>query len=229
MDLQKVYRNLTSREIKSLVSNGCSCGDWDRIKVLDGFNPSNCKNVVFSGEVSLGVFDKPFTNGSGVSIPGGIYNARIHNCTIGSNVVINNIGEFIANYIIEDNAVIKNCGKIYTEGISGFGNGTPVAVLNETGGRTVKIWDRLSAHEAYIIALYRHRGNAIRIIEKMIDNYTQTVTSGTGTVGHDSKVFNCNSIRNVRIGPYSQIDGAISLNEGSVNSCHEDPVFIGPV
>ncbi len=222
------YRNLTADEIKSLVSNGCSCEEWERVKVLDGFDPLRCKNVIFSGEIRLGIFNKPFTNGSGVSIPGGINNARLHNCTIGSNVVINNIGEFIANYIIEDDAVIKNCGKIYTEGMSGFGNGTPVAVLNETGGRTVKIWDRLSAHEAYIIALYRHRGNALRVIEKMIDNYTLSVTSDTGKISNNSRVFNCSSIRNVRIGPYSNIDGAIKLNEGSVNSCMEDPVIIGP-
>lgn len=222
------YRNLTSEEIKIMISNSCSCDDWEKVKVHENFNPLCCRNVIFSGEIKLGVCSKPFIDGSGVSLPGGIINARIHNCTIGSNVVISNIGEFIANYIIEDNAVIKNCGKIYTEGASGFGNGIPVAVLNETGGRTVKIWDRLSAHEAYIIALYRHRSKAIRIIEKMIDNYTRSITSETGIIGHNSGVFNCSSIRNVKIGPYSNIDGAIRLNEGSVNSCMEDPVFIGP-
>jgi len=63
--------------------------------------------------------------------------------------------------------IIKNCGKICTEGVSTFGNGTKVAVLNEAGGRTVRIWDKLSAHQAYIIALYRHRYKAIQSIEKM--------------------------------------------------------------
>ncbi len=130
------------------------------------FDPKKCVNVIFSGDIRLGVFDKPFIDESGVSIPSGILNARLHNCTIGSNVIINNIGDYIANYKIEDNVVIKNCGKIRTEGVSTFGNGTSVNVLNETGGRAVKIWDRLSAHEAYIIALYRHRLEAVRIIEK---------------------------------------------------------------
>ena len=53
-----------------------------------------------------------------------------------------------------------------------------VSVLNETGGRSVKMWDRLSAHEAYIIALYRHRIRAIEIIGRMVDEYTATITSG---------------------------------------------------
>jgi hypothetical protein len=142
--------------------------------------------------------------------------------------LICNTGEYIANYHIEDNVIIKNCGKISTDGVSTFGNGTEVAVLNETGGRSVKIWDRLSAHEAYIIALYRHRSKAIKIIERMVDDYASSLASCYGRIGQNSKIINCSIIRNLRIGPYSQIEGAMRLNEGSVNSCKEDPVYIGP-
>jgi carbonic anhydrase/acetyltransferase-like protein (isoleucine patch superfamily) len=224
----KKYRKLTRNEIQSMTGNNCSCDDWEKIMVMEGFNPSQCKNVTFSGDIKLGVFDKPFVDKSGVSIPAGILNARIHNCTIGSNVVINNTGEYIANYNIEDGAIIKNCGRIYTEGISKFGNGTSVAVLNEAGGRMVKIWDRLSAHEAYIIALYRHRSKAIKILEKMIDDYSDSIASDRGIISRNSRIINCNNIRNVKVGPYSRIEGTISLDEGSLNSCKEDPVFIGP-
>jgi hypothetical protein len=101
-------------------------------------------------------------------------------------------------------------------------------VLNETGGRAVKIWDRLSAHEAYIIALYRHRREAVRIIESMVDDYSLSHSSGTGTIGKSSRIFNSINIRNLIFGPFSHVEGAITLNEGSVNSTEEDPVFIGP-
>ncbi len=228
MNQQETYRPLTKNETQILISNGCSCNDWDLVMVKDGFDPSRCVNVIFSGRIRLGVFNEPFVDESGVSIPGGILNARLHNCTIGSDVIINNIGDYIANYNIEDKVVIKNCGKIHTEGSSSFGNGTSVNVLNETGGRAVKIWDRLSAHQAYIIALYRHRSKAIKMIEKMIDDYTLSNSSHTGTIGHNSRIFNCSNIRNVKTGPYTRIEGAMKLNEGSLNSCAEDPVFIGP-
>jgi hypothetical protein len=196
--------------------------------VKEGFDPEKCVNVIFSGDIRLGVFNEPFIDESGISIQSGILNARLHNCAIGSNVIINNIGDYIANYNIEDKVVIKNCGKIRTEGISTFGNGTTVNVLNETGGRAVKIWDRLSAHEAYIIALYRHRHEAVRIIEKMVDDYSLAHSSGTGTIGQNSKIFNSSNIRNIKFGPSSYVEGAILLNEGSVNSSEADPVFIGP-
>jgi hypothetical protein len=222
------YRNLSQHESETLKANGCSCDDWSRIRVKEGFNPLCCENVIFSGDISLGVFNEPFVDESGVSIPSGILNARLHNCTVGSNVIINNIGDYIANYTIEDNVVIKNCGKIRTEGTSSFGNGTVVNVLNETGGRSVKIWDRLSAHEAYIIALYRHRKEAVRKIENMVDEYSRANSSDRGTIGRNSRIFNSSNIRNVKFGPYSNVEGAITLDEGSVNSCFEDPVFIGP-
>jgi hypothetical protein len=223
-----MYRNLNQSELAIFKQNGCSCDDWSRVRVKDGFDPSCCINVIFSGDIALGVFNEPFVDESGISIRSGILNARLHNCTIGSNVIINNIGDYIANYNIEDNVVIKNCGKIRTEGISSFGNGTSVNVLNETGGRAVKIWDRLSAHEAYIIALYRHKREAVKKIERMVEQYSISCSSTTGMICRNTRIFNTSNIRNVKFGPFTNIDGAITLNEGSVNSSEADPVFIGP-
>jgi hypothetical protein len=222
------FRKLTSTEIKKLTLNGCSCDDWARVQVKEGFDASRCHNVIFSGEIKLGSFIKSFTDESGVRVKCGIINAHIHNCDIGSDVLISNIGEYIANYHIENDVIIKNCGKIHTEGVSTFGNGTEVAVLNETGGRSVRIWDQLSAHQAYIIALYRHRVKAIRKMEQMINEYSKSNSSDTGTIGAGSSILSCRHIRNVRIGEFSQIEGAISLDEGSLNSCKEDPIHIGP-
>jgi carbonic anhydrase/acetyltransferase-like protein (isoleucine patch superfamily) len=221
------YRALTEQEIEILLSNGCSSDAWYRIRVTGNFDPSRCRNSIFSGDISLGTLSGSFTDNSGVQMPCGIYNARIHNCRIGNNVEISNIGDYIANYDIGDNVVIRNCGKIYTEGDSSFGNGTVVSVLNETGGRSVKMWDRLSAHEAYIMALYRHRKKAVENIEKMVGIYTRTVTSGIGIIAHHSRLFECSIIRNVKIGPFSLLEGAMTLNEGSVNSTESDPVYIG--
>jgi hypothetical protein len=228
MSPSKKFRNLSGPEIRILTANNCLCEDWSRVKASEGFDPSACVSVTFSGDVKLGIFKGSFTDESGVSIKCGISDAHIHNCTIGSNVLIRNIGDYIANYNIEDDVVIKNCGKIHTEGKSAFGNGTEVAVLTETGGRSVKIWDRLSAQEAYIIALYRHRSKAVRKIEEMVAGYSKSLVSDRGTISHHSKITNCRNIRNVRFGPYSCAEGTMSLNEGSVNSCKEDPVFIGP-
>ncbi len=221
------HKPIADNGIQALLSNGCTCDNWNKIEVKQGFDPQKCRNVHFSGKVKLGLFNKSFTDESGVIINSGIVNAQIHNCTIGDNVSIYNVHDYIANYTIKDDVVIRNCGRINTEGISSFGNGTLVAVLSETGARAVKIWDKLSAQQAYIAAMYRHRTDAITRLEQMTGNYAELVSSETGTIGQKSSIHNCTSIRNVKIGPYSRIDGAINLNDGSINSCREDPVFIG--
>jgi hypothetical protein len=222
------YRKISKQETDLLKANGCFCENWDNVTVVENFDPSFCRNVTFSGIIRLGEFSRSHDDKSGVTTHSGLSNVHLHNCNVGSNVTISNIGDYIANYNIEDDVVIKNCDRISTEGSSTFGNGTEVAVLNETGGRSVKIWDQLSAHQAYIISLYRHRHNAVKIIEKMVDDYALSLKSATGTIGRGSGIFNCRIIRNVRFGPASKVEGAISLNEGSVNSCSEDPVYIGP-
>ena len=221
------YRSLTLEEITKLEQKGCSSSDWTRVKVLDNLDTSRFKNVVFSGDVKMGVFNESFTDSAGVTLESGIKDAHIHNCVIGSNVYIRNIGEYIANYIIEDNVVIKNCGKIYVNGPTSFGNGTSVAVMNETDGRSVPIWDRLSAHEAYIIALYRHRIKAIKKLVEFNQAYTESVTSNVGRIGHNAILNSCSLIKNVKIGPYTKIKGAVRLVDGSINSCEEAPVRIG--
>ena len=221
------YRPVTDSEIQLLLSNNCISDNWSAIEIKPGTNLHKCRNSRFSGEIKLGLFDNSFTDESGIQIHSGIVNAHIHNCLVGDNVTVYNIRDYIANYRIEENVVIRNCGRIHVEGLSSFGNGTSVAVLNETGTRAVKIWDKLSSQLAYILALYRHRPDVISKLEELINEYTRSVKSGTGTIGINSSISDCDSIINVRIGPFSEIEGAIKLWEGSVNSCMEDPVRIG--
>jgi hypothetical protein len=62
----------------------------------------------------------------------------------------------------------------------------------------------------------------------MVEDYSLAHSSGRGTIGQNSKIFNTSNVRNVNFGPSSYIEGAMIINEGSVNSSEADPVFIGP-
>ncbi len=81
--------------------------------------------------------------------------------SVGDNCCIENIQNYIANYEIGSDTFIENVDIILVDKLTTFGNGVEVAVLNETGGREVLINDKLSAHQAYILALYRHRPELI--------------------------------------------------------------------
>jgi hypothetical protein len=222
------FRPLSINEIAVLTERGCSCTDWSKVTVAEGFNPIKVKTTHFCGNIKLGIFEKDVSFFGGVSKPAGISNATIHNCTIGNNVYINQVRNYIANYTIEDDVVIDNIDLLAVEGDSSFGNGTEVAVVNEAGGREIPIYDNLSAHTAYIIAFYRHRPEVIENLRKMINDYTASVTSSMGLVANGAQLINCRIIKNVKVGPLSIIEGVNRLENGSINSCQDDPVYIGP-
>ncbi|MBE0674669.1 MAG: DUF4954 family protein [Bacteroidales bacterium] len=221
------FRPLTGQERETLISNGCRCTDWERIRVVNDFCASSFRNVAFSGDVILGLMNGFAAAEPGIELAEGVYNASIHNCILGNHVSIHNISGYLANYEIGDYSVITDCGRIFTEGESTFGNGYPVSVLNENGGRQVRMYDTLSAQVAYIVTLYRHRDATIAAIDAMIDRYCTTVRSRTGVIADHAVIRGCSQLRNVRIGSYAKIEDCLKLSEGTVNSCEAAPVYIG--
>lgn len=147
--------------------------------------------------------------------------------TVGDNCCIENVKNYIANYEIGAYTFIENVDIILVDRKSRFGNGVEVSVLNETGGREVMIHDRLSAHQAYIMALYRHRPQLIERMKALVEAYADEHASDRGTIGSHVTIVNSGYIKNVRIGDYCEIEGAGRLKNGSINSNVDDPVHIG--
>ncbi len=223
----KTYRLLTTYEIDCLQRQNCTAEDWANIAVAPEFSPEYVHHVRFSGRIRLGAFQQEFTLCGGVKRHAGIRYAMLHNVEVGDNCCIENVKNYIANYVIGDDTFIDNIDILLTDGRSRFGNGTEVSVLNETGGREVMLHDRLSAHQAYIMALYRHRPQLIEALRRIIEAYADSRASDTGTVGSHVTIVNAGYIKNVRIGDYCQIEGVGRLKNGSINSNREAPVHIG--
>lgn len=222
-----IYRSLTPQEINKLKSQDCTADNWDNIKVHERFAPDYIKHVNFSGKIRLGVFEEYFTLPGGLKKHSGINHACIHNCELGNNVLIENIQNYIANYNIGDNVLIQNIHHLYVDGQTSFGNGIEVSVLNETGGREVLIYDKLSAHFAYILSFYRHRPTLIKKMQDMVLAYTNEHTSDVGHIGNNVTIVNAGAIKNVYIGDCAIIEGARHLDNGSINSNEYDPIHIG--
>ena len=223
----KQYRSLTPEEIARLQAQHCMASDWNSVKVAEGFRPDHIHYIRFSGNVRLGVFDEDFKLAGGIVKHSGMYYATLYNVVVGDNCYIENVKNYIANYEIGDSTFIENVDIILVDGRSRFGNGVEVSVLNETGGREVYIHDRLSAHQAYIMALYRHRPKLIERMKRIVEDYAESRASETGTIGSHVTIVNSGYIKNVRIGDYCQIEGAGRLKNGSVNSNRYAPVHIG--
>ena len=221
------YRQLIDKEIATLTVYGCSAENWSDVQVVEDFSPAFISNVHFSGKVFLGTFQKIFELSGGVKKHAGVYDCVLHNCIVENDVFIDKIHNYIANYTIGEGSYIENVNLMVVDGLSSFGNGVKVPVMNEGGGREIPIFDYLSAPLAYILTLYRHRPQVIQNLQKQIDLYALAQQSDKGTVGKNVRIVNCGSIKNVRINDFAVVEGASLLENGTINSNQQAPVVIG--
>jgi len=220
-------RNLTQHEIGSLLANCCVAEDWTQVFVSEQFSTDRIYNTRFSGRVTLGSFEKTFSMAGGLKNHSGIRNATIHNCELGNDILIENVSNHISNYKIGNGCYIQNVNIIAVEEFSSFGNNVMVNVLNETGGREVPVYNQLSSSLAYIIAMYRHKKKAIENLYALIKGYADEHAGATGTIGDGVEILNTGTIKNVIIGNYAKIVNASRLENGTIVSNFDAPVYVG--
>lgn len=225
--MNPTYRNLRAQEISQLSQQGCTATDWQTVLVAEGIDLQHVRHTRFSGNIRLGLFEKSFTMPGGIRKHSGISMATLHNVTVGHNCCIENIKNYIANYEIGDDTFIENVDIILVDKPTAFGNGTEVSVLIETGGREVVMHEKLSAHEAYIEAMYRHRPEIVAKLQEMAHAFAKEKTSETGTIGSNVTIVDAGYIKNVNIGSYAKIEGAGRLKNGTIVSNEHAPVHIG--
>ena len=222
------YRNLTSNEITALEAAGCKARDWSLVSTsATSLDTSRFSCVNFLGATRIGTFDKYIHLPGDVIKPAGIRNASLNNVTVQDNCLIENISNYISNYEIGEETIIENVDLIYVDGECSFGNGVEVSVMNETGGREVRIHDRLSAQLAYILTIYRHRPELVSRLNEITEKYAAGKRRRTGIIGSHVTIRNTRYINGVCIGDHAVVSGASRLRNGTIVSNAIDPVCIG--
>lgn len=226
---RKLMRKLTPQEISLMEQRGCSAQSWDQVEVHPHFDASRCRNVAFAGHCSIGDNrgSRPNPDMPDYEEPYGITDARLINCTVGDRVIIRNVRDCIAYYHIESDVVIRDVATIKTSEESTFGNGTEISVINETGGREVRMCDFLTSQTAYMMAMYRHDLELQKALSDLVDVYCDGLRSRFGTIDTHAQVMHCGSITNVKIGSYAIVSGSSVLHNGSINSTEQSPVHVG--
>lgn len=222
------YRNLTSEEIKKLEAAGCVARNWsDVLTSASSLDPARIRGVNFIGPVRMGTFDKEFSLPGNVVKPSGIRNATLSNVTVGDNCLIENVANYISNYEIGEDSCIDNVDLMFVEGECTFGNGVEVSVMNETGGREVRIHEKLTAQVAYILTMYRHRPELTAQLNALADEFANSRRSTSGKIASNVIIRNTRYINGVNVGPYAVISGASRLRNGTIVSNASAPVCIG--
>ena len=177
-------RSLKAKEIKVLEKQGCYSSNWKDILIDSELDLSCIKNVTFKGPV-----------------------------TIHKGVTLNNIFGGIAGCTIHENAFIENVDTLIFEQEASHGIGTSVAVLDETGSRSVLIYPGLSSQMATLMA--REPKWLKRNIDTSVREFLDSKTT-QAKVGENSIIRNCGIIKNVSIDNEVIIEGASRLVNGSL-------------
>ena len=222
----KEFRKLKKKEIEFLKSQGCISQSWDKI-LIKNVDLNRIKDVSFHGKIKIKELNGNVSYHNKVKVEASITRATLIDVVINGNVYINNVGRLIANYEIENGVIIENAGAIYMEGESSFGNGVETSPIMEGNGRSVKIFNRLNSHIAYIIAMYRHNYLMREKINKIIENYSYSKISKFGLIKKHAKIINARLIKNAHIDPYTTIENTDEINNTTIISTKESPSYIG--
>ncbi|PIS28380.1 MAG: DUF4954 domain-containing protein [Candidatus Marinimicrobia bacterium CG08_land_8_20_14_0_20_45_22] len=219
-------RPLIKGEIDLLIANGCSADNWNSVTIAEPLITERFRNVRFSGTVSIGKQDGTIESEKNVFRTCGIYDSFVKDCQISDHVFISSVKSLV-NQQIGNDVIIENVAEIINIGETTFGNGTQVETINEGGGRTIPIFDRMTSQIAYLLATYRNDSEFIKALEEIIHEYIQTRKSKVGIVENGVRIRHCQIIRNVRFGQYSVAIGATFLEDGTIQGCFADPAIVG--
>lgn len=221
------YRPLDAAAIAALEHQGCTADNWAEVRFADHADVARVRHTTFSGTVCIGRLNGEFSLPGGMKRRSVIRTAVLHNVTVGDGAYICDVRGGIANYDIASGAFIENVDFLVCTLDTSFGIGTEVSVLNETGGREVPIYPCMSAHTAYITAMYRNRPKLTERINAMVAARKEKIIGTRGYVGKNAQICDCGKIRNVWIGDYARVLGASKLVNGYLSSSEADPVYVG--
>ncbi|MCM1517302.1 MAG: DUF4954 family protein [Pseudoflavonifractor sp.] len=220
-------RRLTVEEIGALTDRGCTATDWNDVTVTEPFDATRYRDVAFMGRVSLGrAADTAGIHGC-PKIPCGIYNATLHDVTIGDNVLIKNISGIITGYDIADNATIEDCGYLISTGESAFGLGEQVAVMVETGGREIPLNERLSAPLAWLVAMRRDDRQLTEALTRIIADDNSRQATIRARIGAGAKITGVRRMTDVMVGDNAMLQDCSLLANGTISGSDEQPAEIG--
>jgi len=233
----KVYRNLSSKEIEILVKNNNFAEDWNDIYVTDQFNVERILNCEFYGKNRIGALSDIYIEFHDLKLPVGLYNSTIISSDIGDNVVIREV-HYLTNYVIGDYSILFNIDEMTNSNHSKFGNGflkkgesedvrVWIELGNENEGRKILPFAEMIPADAFIWSKFRDDQLLMNSLFSIVDNSDDKKRGYYGEVGKYCVIKNSRIIKDTNIGDYCYIKGANKIKNITILSSKEEPTQIG--
>ena len=212
------YIGLTDGQVEQLILQGCVADDWGLVLVASGFEAGRVRDVEFVGKCFLGGFAGVVADVDGFEKKCGVYDATLISCSVSGVSRVSGVGVHVANYNIADDVCIENVGVLQVQDGAKFGCGVEVAVVNEGGGREVRLFEEINSQFAYIAVIRRGRGELVSVMEKLSVESAKVTQADRGEIGKGAKIRCVGVISDVKIGDAAVIDGAARLENGTILS-----------
>lgn len=236
-DGKKHYRHLSGKEIETLVQNNNTSDDWNKLLVTEAFDARLVKQCHFYGLVRIGKLEPYYLEFHNLRLPVGLYNSTICSSDFGDNVAVDHVN-FMAHYIIGNEAIIVNVNEMSTSPHAKFGNGIKkegeeekvriwLELCNENGGRKVLPFEGMLPGDASIWSKYREDEQLMRRFFKFTENRFDLHRGYYGVVGDRCIIKNCKIIKDTMIGSDAYVKGANKIKNITINSSAEARTQIG--
>lgn len=234
---EKMFRPLTSVEIKKLTDQLNYSSDWSHVLVSDPFFPEQIQNSKFYGLVRIGPMRPVYLSYRDLRLPCGIYNSTIVSSDIGAHTAIHHV-RYMSHFIIGDSVILSNINEMESSDNAKFGNGILkedeaaekriwMELCNENGGRSVIPFDGMQAADVYLWSRLRNDSTFQNRLVEITDRSFSKKRGYYSTIADHVVLKNSNTIKDVKIGPYSYIKGVNKLKNVTVNSSEEAFTQIG--
>ena len=233
----KPWRNLNESEIEQLEENGNFSSDWEKVLVVDSFNPKYIKNSRFYGLVRIGKIEFGALKYHDFVLNQGIYDSTIISSDIGDNCAINKC-HYISHYIIKNRVMLHQIDELQATNHAKFGVGivkdgenedvrVSIDIMNEAGGRKVYPFVKMTCADATLWGSYRAD---LKLMDRF-DQFTKDTMSSKrgfyGIIESDCVIKSTRIIKDVYFGSCAYVKGANKLKNLTIQSSEIMPTQIG--
>ena len=224
------WRSLSAAEIEALEAGGNSCRDWSLLRVSgQEFRPERVRGCRFSGTVRIGRIPDSSLEYGPLRLPAGIYGSYIDSCDIGDGCAVHNVG-LLGRYVVCRGSMLFNVQQMTASPDAAFGCAVDregaIAVMNESGRRSVLPFVGMNTADAYLWGKYRDDAALQERLAVMTLDENRRTAGGRGLAGEGCIVKNTVLVEDVRLGAGCVVDGAQRLRNLTVCSSADEPTHI---
>ena len=241
-DLVINKRHLSTQEIEILEKNQNTSefSSWENVfvpKEIEDFDASLIRNSRFEGYVILGRLKAAKLKYHNLELETGIINSLIRNSVMGNDNAVQNV-LYLENYRTGDRVILFNIQELSCTKSAKFGNGYIfsgeketerkwIGVANENDGRAILPFEKMISSDAYLWSSNRDDAELLNRFIELTDNEKESEGNIYGIIGNDVVIKNTLTIKDVKIGDFAYIKGALKLKNVTILSGEDEVSQIG--